>query len=458
MRSFSEDSLRTSVSLAVEHLAPHVPAYSLRSRLYGAIFLKWLRLHGSREAVYLPALQTGDVGFWEKAWELNLHELLRELYQANIHKELLAKAFSLDEQTISAPPLVRFLKELSHFELSPDTDLALVLQDMDEILAKHMPDHGGGRDTSQPVTRLLTKLLDLQADMEVCDPVCGAGNLLLECTQYLVAQGGAVAALKLAGQEENPQNWATCKIKLLLLGDTRARIAQGDVLRSPELTQEGRLMRFDRVIADIPFGKPNWGRDECNPDPWNRFSYGLPSPSRGDFAFLQHMLAILNQNGKLVTLLPTGAMSREGREADIRAGLLTKDVIEAVISVPSEMLGDKSINAVILIANQMKDKKRSGQVLMIEPMATQEGSENARIDWIANAVLHFHGPADQVKAVPVDEIRAHACDLSPSLYLQHGRNERSRVIDDMLAELANLEEQRAQAAAKMYEILRQHRA
>src|SRR5512137_1055587 len=97
----------------------------------------------------------------------------------------------------------------------------------------------------------------------------------------------------------NLSTWAICKMIMFLHGIMNADIARGDTIRDPKHTQGGELMAFDRVIANPPFSLDNWGFQEVQNDPWGRFPFGIPPQSHGDLAFVQHMIASLNGEGKL---------------------------------------------------------------------------------------------------------------------------------------------------------------
>src|SRR5690606_40875959 len=98
--------------------------------------------------------------------------------------------------------------------------------------------------------------------------------------------------------------WAICKMNMLLHGLSDARIEKGDTLRDPKLRDERGLLLFDRVIANPPFSLDEWGIEEARTDPYNRFRFGLPPKTKGDCAFVQHMIAPTHDEGMVGVVRP----------------------------------------------------------------------------------------------------------------------------------------------------------
>ena len=129
--------------------------------------------------------------------------------------------------------------------------------------------------------------------------------------------------LVLEGQERNLGTLAIGKLNLLLHGFGWARCEGGDVVAEPQLLDSnGRLLSYDRVIANPPFSLKEWGRDFAPSDPHRRFDrYGATPPkTKGDLAFLQHMLAVTKSDGMVGVVMPHGILFRGGAEGTIRRG------------------------------------------------------------------------------------------------------------------------------------------
>lgn len=190
--------------------------------------------------------------------------------------------------------------------------------------------------------------------------------MLIECAHHIERRGGNPKNLTLHGQEKNLGTWAICKMNALLHGFSDAHIEKGDTIRDPKLVKDGVLQVYDRVIANPPFSLDEWGREFAEHDPYGRFHYGLPPKGKGDLAFVQHMVAILDKHGQLGVVMPHGILFRGGVEGDIRKGLLKDDLVEAVIGLPSNLFYGTGIPAAVLVLNKDKKPERQGKVIFIE--------------------------------------------------------------------------------------------
>ncbi|MCK6685912.1 MAG: N-6 DNA methylase, partial [Thermoanaerobaculia bacterium] len=234
---------------------------------------------------------------------------------------------------------------------------------------------GGEFYTPRKVVQLIVELLAPKEGMRICDPTVGSGGMLIECAHYVERQGGNPKNLSLFGQEKNLGTWAICKMNMLLHGLPDARIEKGDTIRDPKLVQDGALMVFDRVIANPPFSLDEWGREVAENDPYGRFRYGIPPKTKGDLAFVQHMVAVLNKHGQLGVVMPHGVLFRGSSEGEIRKGILKDDLIEAVIGLPTNLFYGTGIPAAILVLNRDKKIDRRRKVLFIHAAREfQEGS------------------------------------------------------------------------------------
>ena len=196
--------------------------------------------------------------------------------------------------------------------------------------------------------------------MRICDPTAGSGGMLIECAHYIERHGENPGNLTLHGQEKNLGTWAICKMNMLLHGLPDARIEKGDTIRDPKLVDEGELLLYDRVIANPPFSLDEWGRDVAESDGYGRFRFGLPPKTKGDFAFVQHMVAVLNNSGRLGVVMPHGVLFRGAAEGKIRQGLLQEDLFEAVIGLPPNLFYGTGIPASILVLNRDKPSGAQG--------------------------------------------------------------------------------------------------
>jgi type I restriction enzyme M protein len=256
--------------------------------------------------------------------------------------------------------------DLSNASLSEPDMLGRAYEYLIERFADDAGKKGGEFYTPHQVVRLMMEILQPREGMRICDPTCGSGGMLIQCAQHVQRNGGDPRNLSLYGQEKNLGTWAICKMNMLLHGLDH-EIMKGDTIREPKLLDEdGNLRQFDLVIANPPFSLDNWGREVAENDSYRRFRHGLPPRSLGDLAFLQHMVATLNTNGRLAIVMPHGVLFRGGSERDIRKSLIDEDLIDTVIGLPQNLFYGTGIPASIIVIKRNKDAGRSGNILFID--------------------------------------------------------------------------------------------
>ena len=314
---------------------------------------------------------------------------------------------------------------------------------------------GGEFYTPRMVVRLIVELLAPTERMRICDPTAGSGGMLIECAHFIERGGGNPRNLTLHGQEKNLGTWAICKMNMLLHGLPDARIEKGDTIRDPKLVEEAELLLYDRVIANPPFSLDEWGRDVAESDGYGRFRFGVPPRTKGDLAFVQHMVAVLNASGRLGVVMPHGVLFRGSAEGKIRQGLLQEDLFEAVIGLAPNLFYGTGIPASILVLNRDKPADRKGKVLFIDASAEfEEGTNQNRlrdqdIEHISKA---FHAYADVEKyarVVPLGEIEQNDWNLNISRYVDTSDEEERIDVGEAVRKLRELEQERAAAEATM---------
>ena len=314
---------------------------------------------------------------------------------------------------------------------------------------------GGEFYTPRMVVRLIVELLAPTERMRICDPTVGSGGMLIECAHYIERKGGTPRNVTLHGQEKNLGTWAICKMNMLLHGLPDARIEKGDTIRDPKLVDEGELLLYDRVIANPPFSLDEWGRDVAENDGYVRFRFGVPPKTKGDLAFVQHMVAVLNGTGRLGVVMPHGVLFRGSAEGRIRQGLLKEDLFEAVIGLAPNLFYGTGIPASILVLNRDKLAARKGKVLFIDSSGEfEEGSNQNRLRDrdIANISRTFHACADVEKyarVVPLDEIEQNDWSLNISRYVDTSQQEERIDVAEAVRKLRELEQERAATEATM---------
>ena len=314
---------------------------------------------------------------------------------------------------------------------------------------------GGEFYTPRMVVKLIVELLAPSERMRVCDPTAGSGGMLIECAHYVERKGGDPRNLTLHGQEKNLGTWAICKMNMLLHGLPDVTIEKGDTIRDPKLVDEGELLLYDRVIANPPFSLDEWGRDVAESDGYGRFRFGLPPKTKGDFAFVQHMVAVLNNTGRLGVVMPHGVLFRGAAEGKIRQGLLREDLFEAVIGLAPNLFYGTGIPACILVLNRDKPTARRGKVLFIDASGEfEEGSNQNRLrdQDIDRMVKTFRAYADMDKyarVVPVAEIERNGWNLNISRYVDTSEEQEQIDVGEAVRRLRRLDQERATAEAEL---------
>ncbi len=228
---------------------------------------------------------------------------------------------------------------------------------------------GGEFYTPAEVGRLLAEIVQPKDGDHIYDPTCGSGGLLLQCLQ--VARENTDVndkSLFLYGQELNPETWAISRMNMLLHGaGEAAEIKLGDTLKDPAFTDGPKLKKFDVCVANPPFSSTNWGHEwlKSGGDPWGRIKH-LPPKSHGEMAFVQHMVASMEEEGRLAVVLPNGCFFRGGPELAVRKDLVGADLIEAVIQLPVDLFYGAMIPACVMVCRRVKAEHGNQRVLMID--------------------------------------------------------------------------------------------
>ncbi len=227
---------------------------------------------------------------------------------------------------------------------------------------------GGDFYTPRDVVRMMVGLIKPQEKMEIYDPCCGSGGMLIFSKRYVEENGGDGNNLFLYGQDSSGSAWVVCKMNMILHGiRQKAEILNDDTLAHPRHLDHNELRRFDRVITNPPFGM-NYSREGMEFK--ERFRYGFcpESGKKAELMFIQHMVAVLRPNGMLATVAPHGVLFRGGKEGQIRKGFIDEDLIEAVIGLGPNLFYGTQIPACILVMRQngkAKTKERQGRILFI---------------------------------------------------------------------------------------------
>jgi type I restriction enzyme M protein len=176
----------------------------------------------------------------------------------------------------------------------------------------------------------------------------------------------------------NGSTWALCKMNMFLHGVDAAHIQWEDTLRHPQFVDENdALMKFDVVIANPPFSLDKWGQEIAAGDQYNRFHRGIPPKSKGDWAFISHMLATaMDGSGRVGVVVPHGVLFRGGQEGKIREAVIRENMLDGVIGLPANLFFGTGIPAALMIFDKSRRVRGKSKVLFIDASREFEQSTN----------------------------------------------------------------------------------
>ncbi|MFF3026825.1 type I restriction-modification system subunit M [Microbacterium sp. NPDC057944] len=205
--------------------------------------------------------------------------------------------------------------------------------------------------TPASVSRLLARLAAPKPGDTIFDPACGSGSLLIEAAREVGTNN-----YQLFGQEVNGATWALARMNMFMHANDAAFIEWGNTLTAPTLLVDDRLRQFDVVAANPPFSLDKWGAEEASADTHRRFWRGVPPKSKGDYAFITHMIEVAKpQSGRVAVIVPHGVLFRGAAEGRIRRSLIDENLLDAVIGLPANLFTTTGIPVAILIFDRSRE-------------------------------------------------------------------------------------------------------
>jgi type I restriction enzyme M protein len=320
----------------------------------------------------------------------------------------------IGQHTLSDDTLVNFIQNFDKIPLKDsDFEFPDLLGAAYEWLIKNFADSAGKKAgefyTPAEVVRVCVEICDPQEDMRVYDPTVGSGGMLIQVRDYVREKGLDATKVALLGQESIGTTWSICKMNMLLHGIPDADIRQQDTLREPQhQAEDGQLRRFDRVLANPPFSQNYIKKDIKFP---GRFPVWMPEKGKkADLMFVQHMLAVVKNEGRLATVMPHGVLFRGGEERQARQYFIDKGYLEAVIGLPSNLFYGTGIPACILVLNKAGAAQRSHVLFINADREYREGKAQNHlraedIDKIVHAYRAGQDIPAYARRVPVAEIQ-----------------------------------------------------
>lgn len=256
----------------------------------------------------------------------------------------------------------------------------------------------------------------------VYDPACGSGGMFIQSLKFVQEHQGNINNISIYGQEKNPTTWRLAKMNLAI------RSLNGDLGKYAADTFTEDLhkdLKADFILANPPFNL-EWDVDKVSKDP--RWRYGIAPKNNANYAWLQHMISKLSQNGKMACILANGSLSAGGQEGEIRKKLIENDLIDCIISMPTNLFYTVTVPCSIWIIN--RNKKQKGKTLFINAnnlgtMVTRRLRELSEED-IKNVAKMYHNyqnneSYENIKGIcccaSTEEIKSNDYALTPGRYV-----------------------------------------
>ncbi len=332
------------------------------------------------------------------------------------------------KKTIDDSKWVSFIEKFNDIPLKDeDFEFPDLLGAAYEFLIKYFADSAGKKGgefyTPFEVVNLMTRILAPKQGMSIYDPAVGSGGMLIQAKDFIAENGGNPRDLSIFGQEDSGTTWAICKMNMILHDIRSADIRNEDTIKSPEhKDDDGRLMTFDRVIANPPFSQNYSKKEMKHPE---RFHTFMPEGGKkADFMFVQHMASVLKNNGKMAVVMPHGVLFRSGDEKECRAKFISRGILEAIIGLPSGLFYGTGIPACIMVFNKKGAKARK-EILFINADAEYKEGKNQnklRPEDIEKITNTYNAKAEIPKysrLVPVSEVKEEDYNLNIRRYVDN---------------------------------------
>ena len=315
--------------------------------------------------------------------------------------------------------------------------------------------------TPSAVSRLLAKLAAPKPGDTICDPACGSGSLLIQASQEVGSENFA-----LFGQEVNGATWALARMNMFLHARDAARIEWCDTLNSPTLVEGDHLMKFDVVLANPPFSLDKWGSEDAATDQFKRYWRGVPPKSKGDYAFITHMIEIAKrQSGRVAVIVPHGVLFRSGAEGRIREKLIEENLLDAVVGLPANLFTTTGIPVAILLFDRSREEGGANadrrDVLFIDASREFVSAKTMNMlddAHVAKILETYRTRADVAKyshrASP-EEIAENGFNLNIPRYVDTFEPEEEVNVAFVQKDIARIEAELAEVRAKMAGYLRE---
>ena len=326
--------------------------------------------------------------------------------------------------------------------------------------------------TPAAVSEIMARLVAVQPRERVYDPTCGSGSLLIKAAKHQNTN-----EVSIFGQEVNGYSVAMAKMNMYIHEIRDAKIAWGDTLANPIFKDsDGNLLTFDAIVANMPFSKDKWAsgfnpggessgkgkkefKMEASLDKFHRFDWGVPPASKGDWAFLLHMIASMSVKGRIAAVAPHGVLFRGAAEGRIRQRVIEENLLDAVIGLPENLFYGTSIPACILV---FKANRTTKDILFIDASKKDENGNlryikaknqnelgQKHVDDIIRVYTERKDVDKFAHVASPEEIKANDYNLNIPRYVDTFEEEGLIDIEEVQANIAKLKTEIAEAESKM---------
>ncbi len=320
--------------------------------------------------------------------------------------------------------------------------------------------------TPTEVGLLMAHIMRPKPGEDCHDYACGSAGLLVKL--QLVAREldpTSKVPLKLTGQELQAESYAVAQMNAII-HDMAIEIARGDTMINPKFkTNDGKIKTHDIVVANPMWNQP-FNPDIFKDDPFDRFrTQGGATTGKGDWAWLQHTLACLNEHGRAAVVLDTDAVTRgsgsknEDKERAIRKWFVDRDLIDGVILLPDNLFYNTTAAGVIVVLNRHKPAARRNRIVLVNASRRVKKGRpknyipEEEIRPLAAAFLKGEPIEGEVAVITRQQAEGADYNLSPSRWASTQSETEVGTIDALVEKLRRLHRQDIDMTANMLGML-----